>query len=286
MCGGKGRCSTCRIRVRAGPQVLPPPSVEEQRVLQRIGAPSNVRLACQLRPHGRVSVLPLVSSPKGDRDHFRGPVWADGLEQEIVVLFADLRDFTRLAETRLPYDVVFILNRYFQEMGQAIEATGGHVDKFVGDGVIALFGIDITNVQASRHALTAARLMFIRLRELNDALAGDLDAPLRMGVGIHVGQAIVGEIGYRQTRSLTAIGDTVNIASRLQTLCKSRGCELVVSEELLRRAGLDLPNATRHEIEIRGRQAPIAIHTIATVHDVPITTLLTPIDSPSARTRG
>jgi adenylate cyclase len=271
ICGGKGRCSTCRIGVRGDAAALPPPSPEEERVLGRIGAPANVRLACQLRPRGPISVVPLTSSPQAARQHFRRPAYADGSEREIVVLFADLRDFTRLAESRLPYDVVFILNRYCQEMGQAIEAAGGYVDKFIGDGVLALFGLDAPPAQAAGRALQAARAMFARLDELNRGLAGDLATPLRMGIGIHVGPAVVGEIGYGRSRSLTAVGDTVNIASRLQTLSKSHGCELVVSEDLLRSAGLDLPDAPRHETEIRGRAEPIAIRTLARVDELAAT---------------
>jgi adenylate cyclase len=113
--------------------------------------------------------------------------------------------------------------------------------------------------------------MFARLDELNRGLAGDLAAPLRMGIGIHVGPAVVGEIGYGRSRSLTAVGDTVNIASRLETLSKSLGCELVLSEDLLRSAGLDLPDAPRHETEIRGRTAPIAIRTLARVDELAAT---------------
>ena len=273
ICGGKGRCSTCRIRVRASPEALPSPSAEEQRVLRRIGARSNVRLACQLRPRGPVDVSPLLPSPKAGRNRYRPPVYAEGGEREIVILFADLRDFTRLAENRLPYDVVFILNRYFQEMGQAIEAAGGYVDKFIGDGVMALFGLDIASAQASSQALAAARLMATRLDDLNRALADDLDAPLRIGIGIHAGPAIIGDMGYGRSRSLTAVGDTVNLASRLQVLSKSYGCELVVSEEVLRSAGLTLANATRHEIEIRGRVAPTIIHAVTTIQDLPVTAL-------------
>jgi len=286
ICGGKGRCSTCRIHVRAEPASLPPASAAEQKVLRRIAAPPDVRLACQLRPNGPVSVTPLLSAPKVSRSHIHRPVHADGGEQEIVVLFADLRDFTQIAETRLPYDVVFILNRYCHEMGQAIETAGGYVDKFMGDGVIALFGLDMASARASSHALAATRAMFARLNELNDALAGNLDAPLRMGVGIHIGPAVVGEIGYGRSVSLTAVGDTINIASRLQTLSKGCGCDLVVSEALLRSAGLDLANAARRETEIRGRTAPIAVHTFPTIRDLPGEGAATPADPASVKTRG
>jgi adenylate cyclase len=154
-------------------------------------------------------------------------------------------------------------------MGQAVEASGGHVDKFVGDGVMALFGLDVGSAQAASRALTAARLMSARLDALNRALVEDLDAPLRMGIGIHVGPAIVGEMGYGRTRSLTAVGDMVNVASRLEALSKSYACELVVSEDLLRTAGLDLPIELRRETEIRGRGTLMAIYALGTARDLP-----------------
>jgi len=211
-------------------------------------------------------VLPLVSPPQLGRDRVRRLISPAAGEREIVIMFADLYDFTKLAETRLPYDIVFILNRYFQEMGQAVEIAGGHVDKFIGDAVMALFGLEIAREHACAQALSAARTMFVRLDALNTALAGDLDAPLRMGIGIHVGPAVVGEIGYGRTRSLTAIGDTVNIASRLQALSKTFGCELVVSDQLV--AGLELPNAPRQELVVAGRSAPLAIRAIARASDL------------------
>jgi adenylate cyclase len=191
---------------------------------------------------------------------------------------------SQLAETRLPYDVVFILNRYFLEMSEAVENAGGYVDKFIGDGVMALFGLDVSVAQASSQALTAVGLMSTRLDELNRALADDLDGRLRIGIGVHAGPAIVGEMGYGRVRSLTAIGDTVNIASRLQSLSKNHACELVVSEELLLSGGLDLPDAPRYEIEIRGRRSHIAIRIVTRICDLRVTTLAAPIMSTPAET--
>ena len=227
ICGGKGRCTTCRVRVRAQPGALPAPAAEELAVLRRIHAPPNVRLACQLRPHGAVEVTPLLSPLATTREAQTRPDYGHGREQHIAVLFADLRDFTRVTESKLPYDVVFLLNRYCHAMGAAIELAGGRVDKFMGDGVMALFGLKCDGPQACRQALNAARLMSMALVELNKALAPDLDAPLSIGLGLHFGPAIVGEMGYGGRTSLTAIGDTVNTASRLEQLCKSYECELV-----------------------------------------------------------
>lgn len=178
------------------------------------------------------------------------------------MLFADLRAFTRLAEHRLPYDVVFLLNRYFRSMGTAIESNGGQLDKFIGDGVMAIFGLDGEPVRACRQALEAARRMAVALDDLNEALSGDLDQPLRIGIGLHAGPSIVGEMGYRGATQLTAIGDTVNTASRLEALTKEFGAGLVVSQELLDRAGIDLSDHDRHEVEIRGRRGHLVVRAV------------------------
>src|SRR6185312_14551570 len=167
----------------------------------------------QLRPHGDLRVTPLLPATAQARDGFRRPGYLQGAEREIAILFADLRSFTQLSEQKLPYDLVFLLNRYFAEMGHAVEAAGGRVDKFIGDGVMALFGIDDGVEAGCRAALEAARLMSLRLAELNSVMVHDLDAPLRIGIGIHEGPAIVGEMGWGRTVSLTAVGDSVNTAS-------------------------------------------------------------------------
>jgi adenylate cyclase len=269
ICGGRGRCSTCRVRVRAAHPGLNPPDENERRVLNRIGATANIRLACQLRPAVDVQVTPLLPPSAHADDGGKRVDFAQGSEREIAIMFADIRGFTALAEGRLPYDVVFILNRYFAAMGGAVEAAGGRVDKFVGDGVMALFGVDSDSEAACREALAAARAMSLRLVELNQSLSDELAEPLRIGIGIHVGPAIVGEMGYGSATTITAIGDAVNTASRIEGLTKDYRAELVVSEEVLTRAGLTLPHLHREEIEIRGRQEKLAVAVFTSGRDVP-----------------
>ena len=179
--------------------------------------------------------------------------FAQGSEREIAILFADIRGFTALSEGRLPYDVVFILNRYFAAVGRAVESAGGRVDKFLGDGVMALFGIESGAQQGCREALTAARLMSERMGELNASLRGEIERPLRIGIGIHAGPIIIGEMGYGGATAMTAIGDAVNTASRLEELTKEYTVELVVSEAVVSRAGFDLSGFPRQEVEIRGK---------------------------------
>jgi adenylate cyclase len=262
VCGGRGRCSTCRVRVGAGLDRLAAPSEGERKVLERIAAAPNVRLACQTRPPGDVAVMPLLPPTATARDGFAKPAHVQGQEREIAILFADLRAFTRMAERKLPYDVVFLLNRYFAAMGAAVERAGGRVDKFIGDGVMALFGVDSDAATGCRRALNAARAMAEQLDELNRALAHDLDQPLRIGIGVHAGPAIVGEMGYASATTVTAIGDAVNTASRLESLTKDFSCQLIVSEEVAVRAGADLAGFQRREIEVRGRREMLAIRVV------------------------
>lgn len=259
VCGGRGRCSTCRVRVTQGAEAQPPPSEAERRVLDRIGAERDVRLACQLRPVHDLAVTTLMQADTDTLGALRKMDPSQGSEREIAVMFADLRDFTRLSETRLPYDVVFILNRYFTVMGAAIEGEGGHVDKFVGDGIMALFGLEKGPAEGARSALAAAAAMAEALVTLNAELAHELKVPLRMGIGIHAGPTIVGELGYRRAVSLTAIGDTVNTASRLEAMTKELAAQLVVSAHLVELAAVELPTARPAEVEVRGRRAGLPV---------------------------
>ena len=268
VCGGRGRCSTCRVRVADG-AVLPPPSPAEIQVLRRVGAPPNVRLACQLRPTGPLGVTPVLPARVGPEASFTGAGHGRGEERDVVVLFADLRGFTRLAERKLPYDVVFFLNRYFEAVASTIERAEGVANQFTGDGVMALFGVDGSLERASGQALVAARGMVASLARLSEQLVEELDEPLRMGIGIHAGPAVVGEMGYGATTYLTAVGDTVHVSSRLEALTKEYGCELVVSDRLAALAGLDTRAYARHELTLRNRSEPLGVWVIPEVATLP-----------------
>ncbi len=262
VCGGRGRCSTCRVRVGVGGDELDAPEPDEQRVLTRVGAPPNVRLACQIRPSESLEVTPLLPPNATPREAYRSSPDLQGREQEIAILFADIRAFTNFSESKLPYDVVFVLNRYFDSMGRAIEEGGGHLDKFIGDGVMALFGLQGSPAEGSMDALRAARNMSVRLAELNKTLANDLEEPLRIGIGIHLGPAIVGEMGFGTATSLTAIGDSVNTASRLEGMTKEYGAQLIVSESVEARAGLDLGQYQQETVSVRGRVEALGVRVI------------------------
>jgi adenylate cyclase len=262
VCGGRGRCSTCRVRIRAGFAALPMPGAGEKRVLDRVGAPPNVRLACQLRPAGNISVTPLLPANAQALDGYAQPSYLAGQERTIAVLFADLRTFTGIAEQKLPYDLVFLLNSYFETVGECITSAGGTVDKFIGDGVMALFGVEAGPEEGSRQALLAARGMVESVNRLSKSLSEELAQPLKLGVGIHCGPAVVGRMGYGATVHVTAIGDTVNVASRLQDSTKEYSCQLVISEEVARQAGLNTAALARHELTVRNRREALSIFVV------------------------
>ena len=270
VCGGRGRCSTCRVRVVSGEDGLSAASAEELRVLERVGAPPHVRLACQAIPSGDISVIPLLPpNASVQQSRRRSPALA-GQERDIAILFADLRSFAQFSEKKLPYDVVFVLNRYFAHMGEAVEASGGHLDKFIGDGVMALFGTKSDIRTGARQAMIAAKQMSKKLGDLNEQLKNELEEPLRIGIGIHVGPAIIGEMGYGTATGLTAIGDSVNTASRLEAMTKDFGAQLILSEDVTREASATVTSYDEHEIAVRGRAEAVKIFVVKDAADLKI----------------
>jgi adenylate cyclase len=251
-----------------GLEDLPPAGSAERSVLRRVGAPPNVRLACQLRPTRDLTVTPLLPIQARASDGFAQPGYLAGQEQEVIVLFADLRGFTSIAEHKLPYDVVFLLNRYFDVIGDAIEQAGGIVNQFTGDGIMALFGVETGPETGCVQALAAAGSMVRGLNELSQSLAEELEAPLRMGIGIHTGPAVVGRMGHGVAQYLTAVGDTVHVASRLQELTKEFSCQVVISEPVAVRANLDVSVFPHHTLTVRNRHNPLVIRTIDDIQDL------------------
>lgn len=264
VCGGRARCSTCRVKVIDGADQLAEPAPAETTVLNRIGAAENVRLACQVRPVSNLQVQPLV--PVKAENHSRNQIqdayyW--GVEQNVVIMFVDLRNFTSLTEAQLAYDVVYLLNQYLDRVSAVIHAEGGHVDKFIGDGIMAIFGMDTGPETGARQALKACRGIETVMRALNEEKGPQFRDPIRLGIGLHLGPAILGRIGSAGADSsrggLTALGDVVNTASRLETENKPRGSFLTVSKDLISAAGATAPSETLCEIRVRGKEQPLEI---------------------------
>jgi adenylate cyclase len=265
VCGGRARCSTCRVRVVSDRGALPRPSGREAFVLNRVGASSDpsIRLACQLRPQTDVAVIPILP-PNVGTDFVRNRQRINiGEERYVVSMFVDMRGSTTLAEARLPFDVVFLINRFVDAASQAVIGAGGQPNQFVGDGVLALFGLDTDPATACRQALRAASAVASNVAYLNHLFTTEVREPIQFGIGIHGGDVIVGDIGFRGHTVFTALGDAVNVAARLQDLTKSLDCKAVVSEEVCKTAGIPADALTRTEVSIRGRDEPIAVRTAA-----------------------
>jgi len=266
ICGGRGRCTTCRVTVLRGHQGLPAPSESELAALRRLRVSPNVRLACQLRPQSDVSVLLLLPPDITAFDRRRASADSGGSEYFAVIMFVDIRRSTAIVENRLPYDVVFVLNHFFEAVAGAVIDEGGKPNQFLGDGLMAIFGDKTQSPEeACRKALRATLRIAERLDDVNKRLAGELADPITIGVGLHAGTVIFGELGYRDNFVVTAIGDTVHVAARLQDLTKDYSCEVVISEIVRRTANLNLGNFAAHEVQVRGRQAAVQVYTINSI---------------------
>jgi adenylate cyclase len=265
VCGGRARCSTCRIRVIGDCAALPEPSKREAFVLNRVGAGADpaIRLACQLRPETDLSFFQIFLPQITAATLRTSSPSRIGEERYLVSMFVDMRGSTKLAEKRLPFDTVFIVNRFLGAVSQAVVECGGQPNQFVGDGQLALFGLATNPQTACRQALRAAAMISANVDELNQFLSHDLREPIRFGIGIHGGEVIIGDIGYRDHMVFTALGDAVNVAARLQDMTKSLACEAVISEEVRITAGLADDGLPQQEVAIRGRAEPMIVRSVS-----------------------
>src|SRR6266446_5636003 len=265
VCGGRARCSTCRVRVVSDRSTLPRPSGREAFVLARVGAAGNpaIRLACQLRPQADIAVIPVLPANVG-ADFVRNRKRVNiGEERYIVSMFVDMRGSTKLAEARLPFDIVFLVNRFLEAASQAVVDAGGQPNQFVGDGLLALFGLHVDPATACRQAIRAAAMVASNVAYMNHEFASELHEPIQFGIGIHGGEVIIGDIGFRDHTVFTALGDAVNVAARLQDMTKALNCTVIVSEEVCRNAGIAPDGLMRTEVSIRGRDQPMTVCTAA-----------------------
>ncbi|MDQ6437264.1 adenylate/guanylate cyclase domain-containing protein [Mesorhizobium sp. LHD-90] len=259
VCGGRGRCSTCRVDVMAGGETLPPAGPDEQRLLSRIGAPPSVRLACQIRPENDLAVVPLVHSATAAQRRGSPPGLPAGgrREAEVAALFVDLRQSTRLADDRLPYDTLFIVERYIKAVSAAVRLCGGHVTNIAGDGVMSVFGVEGPARDAARDAFRAALGIWDGIEALNGELHRELSEPLKVGIGLHVGVAVVGVHWTGAMEDMPFLGDTGNVAARLEAQTKRLDATLVASKEavLLVADGPALPDFSA--VMLPGKQEPV-----------------------------
>jgi len=243
MCGGRARCSTCRVRIVAGADQCPPPAPNELSTLNRIHAPEGTRLACQLRPQGNVTVVPLLQSALSSPPD----VAKEAVERQIAVMLVSFR----WADDRrhlLSQDLLYLLNRYSEIVGDTVRTEGGLPIQFSGDGVTALFGLEVEAKEANRQALAAAAHVQRRLQALRDRLAQELGCAADFVIHLHTGSAGIGETGDHAIRTLTAIGSTIDVARQLAAQHTDGTSQIVLSDAVTRTAGLDAHAANLREI--------------------------------------
>lgn len=185
-----------------------------------------------------------------------------GVRQDVTVLMADIRDFTALAETIEPEALTALLNGYFTEMVGALSGHGAMVDKFIGDAVMAVFGLD-GRPDHAHQAIRAATAMRTRLKAFNEALAKDGKAPLENGIGLHSGPVVAGLIGSAERLEFTIIGATVNLAARIESQARRPNPAILLSEEVARRIGNDIPVEIIGTAKLKGIGGDTILYTLS-----------------------
>ena len=181
---------------------------------------------------------------------------------EATILMADIRGFTRLSERKPAGEIVELLNEYFTAMSMVILRHGGMIDKYIGDAIMAVFGAPFPRPDDPLRAIRAAQEMLETLEALNARWAAEDREPLEVGIALHTGEVIAGNIGSTQRMDYTVIGDTVNLTSRLEGLNKRYGTALILSERTCEAARLGAAATLLDETKVRGRAAPIRVYTL------------------------
>jgi adenylate cyclase len=250
-CAGLGRCTTCRIRVEDGYEHSPPPRPEEAQSLAFNGLEPPVRLACQLRPTGPVRVRILMRGHKTP--------WSDtptAVEEQVAVLFSDLRGFTGFSERHLPFDVANVLNRYFDMMGVLIERHDGHILDYLGDGIMTLFRPS-SQENPGQRAVACALAMRERAKAFSTYVRDNFGETLSLGMAVHTGRVVVGQLGYFRDRQLNAVGDALNLVSRLEDLNRELDTSILLTQDIVDVCP-ELPELGRCvSLNVRGRSAPV-----------------------------
>jgi len=269
-CGGNARCSTCRVSIVEGLEHCGPRNDKEQELAGRLHFTDEVRLACQTTVSRNVTLRRLVLDDEDlqltdQRSAGSAPTSA-GEEKKLAVLFADIRGFTPFAEALPAYDLVHVLNRYFHAMGEVINRNGGHIDNYMGDGLMALFGMGETT-GAALQAVKAGLDMHSAMELLKPYLQTIYSKSFYIGVGIHYGDVVVGAIGAQSLKRVTAIGDAVNLASRIEAANKQAGTGLLISEETYREVAELVHLGKTIRVTIPGKTGEYSLYQVLGIRD-------------------
>ena len=266
VCGGNAKCSTCRVLVLEGLEHCCVRNEEEQKMADRRRFSSNIRLACQTIVSGDVAMRRLVLDNEDVElvDHEVMGATAPrsvGEDRHLAILFADIRNFTSFTEAQLPYDVIHVLNRYFNRVGAIINRHNGQINNFMGDGIMALFGVSRPET-AALDAVRAGLEMLQAVEAMQPYFEVQFKTSFRIGIGIHCGEVVLGAVGAGDRRQLTAIGDAVNFAARIESANKEAGTGFLISEDMHEQVENDVIFGKHCELTIKGKTGTYSLHEV------------------------
>ncbi len=269
-CGGKAKCSTCRVLVLEGEEHISRPTKKEARLTSILKLPATVRLACQVKVEGGVVKVERIVKAESEISAFLKPIEQRpghfklkplGEEKQLVLFFLDIRDFTPFVETYLPFDVIYLVRKLFDMFYKVITKHHGQIIETSGDELYAIFGYESSLKEAAHSAIAAGFEIFAELKTLNKTYGKLFQKEFEIGIGIHCGKVIVGEINFGEYARRSAMGLAVNIASRIQNSTKTLNNSFVVSEDMIRLSAYKSFTEVR-EIKLAGVKTPVRVYPI------------------------
>ena len=267
-CGGTGKCSTCRVEIIDGLDNCYERSELEQKLAQKLSFPENIRLACQTKIIGPISYRRLLLDKRdlsSSNQLASKKVESVGTIRNLSIMFCDIKGFTPFSEALAAYDVIFILNRYISIMRDIILKNGGQVNNYIGDAILAIFGLKESRQQTMR-AANAALEMLNAMDEFKEYLSNAYGRDFDIRIGVHYGEVILGSVGFDEDKKFTVIGDTVNIASRIEAINKDAGTRFLISDVAYERIkdSVEVSNFVR--LKLRGSSQLITLHEVSSVN--------------------
>ena len=266
VCGGNARCTTCRIYIMDGLSNCRPRNKKEKQLAEKLGFPQNIRLACQTKISGNITIrrpvvddldIKIILKQFGD-----APGTKLGQEKDLAILFTDIENYTQFAEAFPAYDVVHVLNRYYQTMNEIIVQHKGVISDVAGDGILALFGVIEDSKNPVLDAINAVRAMNAALMQFNGYLNQMYDRSFGIRAGINFGKVIVGNFDTGMMSKISAIGDTVNMASRIETANKDFGTQLLISQSAYEEIQGLVETDQVHRTKLKGKSGEYVLYSV------------------------
>jgi adenylate cyclase len=266
ICGGNARCTTCRIYIMDGLGNCLPRNEKEKQLADKLGFPPNIRLACQTKISGDITIrrpvvddldIKIILKQMGDAAGTRL-----GQEKDLAILFTDIENYTGFAEAFPAYDVVHVLNRYYQMMNEIIVQNKGVISDVAGDGILALFGVIEESKSPVLDAINAVRTMNSALTQFNGYLNQMYNWSFGIRAGINFGKAIVGNFDTGMMSKISAIGDAVNLASRIEAANKDFGTRLLISESANEKVRGLLETHAAYRARLKGKSGEYVLYEV------------------------